>query len=76
MAIARLSMKVGRAGQACPHAAYIAREGRYAHRLEQGEKLEACEADNMPAWARADPLLFQRRLERLGQTYWKRVVEL
>ena len=36
MAIARLSMKVGRGGQACPHAAYIAREGKYAHRLEQG----------------------------------------
>lgn len=58
MAIARLSMKVGRGGQACSHAAYIAREGRYAHRLEQGEKLEAVEAGNMPAWAKHDPLLF------------------
>ena len=58
MAIARLSMKVGRGGQACPHAAYIAREGRYAHRLEQGEKLEAVEAGNMPAWAEDNPLLF------------------
>ncbi|GLX91812.1 hypothetical protein Pfra02_43800 [Pseudomonas fragi] len=51
MAIARLSMKVGKAGKAGPHAAYIAREGQYAQRLERGEKLEASEAGNMPAWA-------------------------
>lgn len=30
MAIGRLSMKVGKAGKAGPHAAYIAREGKYA----------------------------------------------
>ena len=46
MAIARLSMKVGKAGKAGPHAAYIAREGEYAHRREKGEALEACEAGN------------------------------
>ena len=40
MAIGRLSMKVGKAGKAGPHAAYIAREGQYASRLERGEKLE------------------------------------
>ena len=51
MAIARLSMKVGKAGKASPHAAYIAREGKYADRLELGEKLEATSAGNMPAWA-------------------------
>lgn len=58
MAIARLSMKVGKTGSSCPHAAYIARAGRYAHRLEQGEKLEAVEAGNLPAWAQHDSLLF------------------
>ncbi|BEC72820.1 hypothetical protein VEE57_45360 (plasmid) [Escherichia coli] len=39
MALARLSMKVGKAGKAGPHAAYIAREGQYANRLERGERL-------------------------------------
>ncbi|SEO46638.1 MobA/MobL family protein [Nitrosospira multiformis] len=58
MAIARLSMKVGKAGRACPHAAYIVREGQHARHLSQGEKLEACEAGNLPAWAEHDPLLF------------------
>ena len=42
MAIARLSMKAGKAGKAGPHAAYIAREGEYAHRREKGEALECC----------------------------------
>ncbi|MGC9237957.1 MAG: hypothetical protein ACP5GF_13885 [Thiomonas sp.] len=58
MAIARLSVKVGKAGKAAAHAAYIAREGRYAGRLERGEQLEAIEAGNMPAWARDNPLAF------------------
>ena len=49
-------MKVGKAGKAGPHAAYIAREGQYANRLERGEKLEATEAGNMPAWAQSNPL--------------------
>lgn len=58
MAISRLSMKVGKAGKASPHASYIAREGRYAGRLEQGERLEATEAGNMPAWSQSNPLAF------------------
>lgn len=58
MAIGRLSMKVGKAGKAGPHAAYIAREGQYAGRLERGERLEATDAGNMPAWARSSPQEF------------------
>lgn len=60
MAIARLSMKVGKTGKAGPHAAYITREGEYAHRREKGEALEACEAGNLPLWAQANPLEFWR----------------
>lgn len=55
MAIARLSMKAGMKGRGADHAAYIAREGRFANRLEQGEKLEATESGNMPAWAAGNP---------------------
>lgn len=58
MALARLAVKVGKAGKASPHAAYIAREGRYADRLEKGERLEATEAGNMPAWAQSNPQAF------------------
>ena len=73
MAIARLSMKVGKAGKASPHAAYIAREGKYADRLELGEKLEATAAGNMPAWAQHNAQEFWRAAdahERInGTTY-------
>lgn len=58
MAIARLSMKVGKAGKAGPHAAYIARVGQYAGRLDRGERLEATHAGNLPAWAQSNPLAF------------------
>ena len=58
MAIARMSVKVGGVGRAQPHAAYIAREGQYANRLERGEVLEATGHGNMPAWAAHDPQQF------------------
>ncbi len=73
MAIGRLSMKVGKAGKAGPHAAYIAREGQYASRLDRGEKLEATEAGNMPAWAQSNPLAFWQAADAFersnGTTY-------
>ena len=73
MAIGRLSMKVGKAGKAGPHAAYIARAGQYANRLERGEKLEATEAGNMPAWAQSNPLAFWQAADayerKNGTTY-------
>jgi hypothetical protein len=72
VAIGRLKMKVGGAGNAGPHAAYIFREGRYA-RDETLERLDATEAGNMPAWAQADPVAFWRAAddhERVnGTTY-------
>ena len=73
MAIGRLSMKVGKAGKAGPHAAYIAREGQYANRLERGERLEVTEAGNMPAWAQSNPLAFWQAADayerKNGTTY-------
>lgn len=74
MAIGRLSVKVGKVGKAGPHAAYIAREGQYADRLERGEKLEATEAGNMPAWAQHSPQLFWQAAdahERKGGTTYR-----
>lgn len=73
MAIGRLSMKVGKAGKAGPHAAYIAREGKYAARLDQNEKLEATESGNMPGWAQHCPQEFwnaaDRNERKNGTTY-------
>ena len=64
MAISHLSVKVGATGKAGPHAAYIAREGKYADRLERGEKLEATEAGNLPAWAQANPQEFWKAADQ------------
>ncbi|MEQ1965865.1 MobA/MobL family protein [Xenorhabdus nematophila] len=58
MAIARLSVKVGRKGKGAHHAAYIAREGKYQNRLEKGERLESTDHGNMPAWAKGHPQQF------------------
>lgn len=73
MAIARLSMKVGKMGKAGPHAAYIVRAGKYAKRLELGERLEATDAGNMPAWAAHNPLEFWQAADiherKNGTTY-------
>ena len=64
MALARLSMKTGKAGKAAPHAAYIAREAQYAHRLAHGERLEAKGAGNLPAWALSEPNRFWQAADR------------
>lgn len=64
MALARLSMKTGKAGKAAPHAAYIAREAQYAHRLAHGEHLEAKGAGNLPAWALSEPNRFWQAADR------------
>jgi hypothetical protein len=64
MAISHISVKVGAAGKAGPHAAYVARDGKYADRLKKGERLEATEAGNLPAWAQANPQEFWQAADR------------
>lgn len=56
MASYHLSVKTGGKGKASPHAAYIAREDKYAR--EKGTDLEHKEAGNMPAWATHNPAEF------------------
>lgn len=64
MATAHLSVKVGKAGKGTPHAEYISRMGKYAQRLEQGEKLEHSESGNMPKWAQNNPLEFWKAADQ------------
>ena len=74
MATAHLSVKVGKAGKGTPHAEYISRTGKYAKKLEQGEKLEATESGNMPAWAGENPLTFWQaadQYERANGTVYR-----
>jgi hypothetical protein len=57
MATYHASVKVGPRGKAASHAAYLAREGKYAD-LRSGEVLELAESGNMPKWAANSPRYF------------------
>lgn len=57
MASYHCSVKVGGKGKGGAHAEYISREGKYAN-VRDGEKLEAKESGNMPAWAAHAPTMF------------------
>lgn len=63
MASYHLSQKIGHAGKAAPHAAYIARLGEYAVGKSKGKNLKDLEvmgSGNMPPWARANSVHFWR----------------
>jgi hypothetical protein len=66
------SIKTGAKGAAADHAAYIAREGRFADEERYGA-VEAQGVGNMPAWAREDPAAFWRAADQHerenGNTY-------
>ncbi len=62
MAIARLSVKVGKAGKAAPHAEYIDRDEEKKLKQEQAETdLEHSAYGNMPKWAEHNPITFGRQ---------------
>ena len=58
MAVARLSVGVGKKGKAAPHALYIAREENYMKDNDDLEKMEAKAHGNMPKWAQKEPNYF------------------
>jgi hypothetical protein len=66
VALAHLSVKPSGKMSAMDKLGYITRDGRYAARLEAGEKLEAVGAGNLPAWANGDPAKFWRAAD-LGE---------
>ena len=74
MAIARLSVKVGKAGKAAPHAEYIDRDEEKKLKQEQAETdLEHSAYGNMPKWAEHNPITFWQSADlyerKNGSTY-------
>ena len=74
MAIARLSVKVGKAGKAAPHAEYIDRDEEKKLKQEQAESdLEHSAYGNMPKWAEHNPITFWEAADlyerKNGSTY-------
>lgn len=71
MAIARLSVKVGKAGKASAHAHYVGRDDRYQR--QKDSDLEYSESGNMPVWAEQIPNIFWRTADlferKNGSTY-------
>lgn len=72
MATYHLTAKIGQKGKAQPHAAYIAREGKYSGSTRY-EDLEATAYGNMPAWAEHNPAEFWQAADQNeranGSTY-------
>ena len=80
MAVARLSVGIGKKGKAAPHALYIAREEKYAKTDDDLEKLEFKGHGNMPEWAQARPNFFWKMSDeherKNGTTYREHVIAL
>lgn len=80
MAVARLSVGIGKKGKAAPHALYIAREEKYAKTDDDLEKLEFKGHGNMPEWAQARPNFFWKMSDeherKNGTTYREHVISL
>ena len=80
MALARLSVGVGKKGKASPHALDIAREEKYAKDNNDLEKLEAKGHGNMPRWAQKEPNFFWKMSDEYerknGTSYREHVIAL
>ena len=72
MAIARLSVKVGKAGKAAPHAEYIDRDEEKKRKQEHAETdLEHSDYGNMPKWAEHNPITFLGSSRPLRAQKWQ-----
>ena len=80
MALARLSVGVGKKGKASSHALYIAREEKYAKDNNDLEKLEGKGHGNMPRWAQKEPNYFWKMSDeherKNGTSYREHVIAL
>lgn len=80
MALARLSVGVGKKGKAAPHALYIAREENYMKDNDDLEKMEAKAHGNMPRWAEKEPNYFWKMSDeherKNGTSYREHVIAL
>lgn len=57
MAVAVVKFKNGKKGMGTPHFDYIVREGKYALKADDLERLVIADSGNMPEWAMNDPKL-------------------
>lgn len=80
MAVAVVKFKNGKKGMGTPHFDYIMRDGKYAPKADDLERLVISDSGNMPSWATDDPKFFWNMADELerenGRIYKEHIIAL
>ena len=80
MAVAMVKFKNGKKGMGTPHFDYIMRDGKYAPKADDLERLVISDSGNMPSWATDDPKFFWNMADELerenGRIYKEHIIAL
>ena len=80
MAVAMVKFKNGKKGMGTPHFDYIMRDGKYAPKADDLERLVTSDSGNMPEWAMNDPKFFWNMADELerenGRIYKEHIIAL
>ena len=80
MAVAVVKFKNGKKGMGTPHFDYIMRDGKYALKADDLERLVIADSGNMPEWAMNDPKFFWNMADELerenGRIYKEHIIAL
>ena len=80
MAVAVVKFKNGKKGMGTPHFDYIMRDGKYAPKADDLERLVTSDSGNMPSWATDDPKFYWSMADELerenGRIYKEHIIAL
>ena len=80
MAVAMVKFKNGKKGMGTPHFDYIMRDGKYAPKADDLERLVTADSGNMPSWATDDPKFYWSMADELerenGRIYKEHIIAL
>ena len=80
MAVAVVKFKNGKKGMGTPHFDYIMRDGKYAPKADDLERLVISDSGNMPEWAMNDPKFYWSMADELerenGRIYKEHIIAL
>jgi hypothetical protein len=80
MAVAMVKFKNGKKGMGTPHFDYIMRDGKYAPKADDLERLVISDSGNMPEWAMNDPKFYWQTADEQerqnGRIYKEHIIAL
>ena len=80
MAVAVVKFKNGKKGMGTPHFDYIMRDGKYAPKADDLERLVIADSGNMPEWAMNDPKFYWQTADEQerqnGRIYKEHIIAL